>query len=158
MFREMRRKKQELPRQECFELLGKEKRGVLAVLGDGGYPYAVPVNFYFDAVEEKIYIHGAKEGHKIDAIRACDKVCFTVYEQGVQDTGDWSYHVRSVVVMGRAEFVSDEDLAFEKARAMGLKYYPSAAEVDEELRKDFRRVQMLAITPEHMTGKRVHEK
>ena len=39
-----------------------------------------------------------------------------------------------------------------------MKYYPSEAEVDEEIRKDFSRVNFVEITIEHMTGKLVHEK
>ena len=48
MFREMLRKKQELSKEECIEILKKEKRGVLSVLGDEGYPYGMPINHYYD--------------------------------------------------------------------------------------------------------------
>jgi len=156
-FRKMRRFKQELTKEDCFELLKNEKRGTLAVVGDGGYPYAIPINFYFDQAENKIYFHSAKEGHKIDAIKKCDKVCFTVYEKGIQKE-DWSYHVKSVVVFGRAKEVVDCSVKLEKAKAFGMKYYPSEEEVEIELQKDFNRVQMNEITIEHITGKIVHEK
>ena len=43
MFREMRRKKQALSEEECIDILINEPRGVLAVLGDNEYPYAVPL-------------------------------------------------------------------------------------------------------------------
>ena len=36
MFRKMRRFKQQLPEEQCVEILKAEPRGVLAVLGDGG--------------------------------------------------------------------------------------------------------------------------
>ena len=155
--RPMRRFKQELPREDCVRLMQTEKRGVLSVIGDGGYPYGIPLDFYYDAAEDAIYFHCAKVGHKIDAIRACDKVCFTVCEQGVQKE-DWSYHVRSVICFGRAELVEDAVRTCEKARQIGLKYYPDAESVEEELHKDVHRVQIVAIHIEHMTGKLVHEK
>ncbi|MBR1659013.1 MAG: pyridoxamine 5'-phosphate oxidase family protein [Oscillospiraceae bacterium] len=158
MFRQLRRKRQEVPREECSRILAAEKRGVLAVSGDDGYPYAVPVNFYYDETEERIYLHGAKEGHKLDAIRGNDKVCFTVWDRGRQEDGDWSFHVTSVVAFGRAELMEDGALALEKLRALGLKYYPDADEVEEELRRSQGYVQMLAICIEHMTGKLVHER
>ena len=66
MFRKMRRFKQQLSEEECLEILKTAKRGVLAVLGDEGYPYAVPLDFVYE--DGKIYFHCAKEGHKLDAI------------------------------------------------------------------------------------------
>ncbi len=67
MFREMRRKKKEMDRSLAESLLEKSRRGVLAVNGDEGYPYAIPVNYYYDRENQKIYFHGAREGHKADA-------------------------------------------------------------------------------------------
>lgn len=79
MFREIRRKKNEIDTNAAKALLLSGRRGVLAVNGDGGYPYAMPINYVYDADAGKIYFHGAKAGHKVDALRACGKVCFTVY-------------------------------------------------------------------------------
>lgn len=56
------------------EILKKELRGVLAVNGDGGYPYALPINYYFDGENNKIYFHSAKSGHKMDSVVNCEKV------------------------------------------------------------------------------------
>ena len=78
MFREMRRKKQILSNKENMELLEKGTSGVLALLGDNGYPYAVPISYVYD--NSKIYFHGAKVGHKIDAIRKCRKA--SIYISG----------------------------------------------------------------------------
>ena len=157
MFRPMRRAKQEISRKECVQILTDEKRAVLSVNGDDGYPYGVPVDFLYDPETDRIYFHCAKSGHKLDAMLANDKVCFTVYEQGIQKE-DWSYHVRSVIVFGRAKVMTDEALMREKIRLFGMKYYPTAEEVDEEIRKDFARVNFIEISIEHMTGKLVHEK
>jgi len=76
MFRKMRRFKQELSKEECMEILKNEPRGVLSVLGDDGYPYGMPVTHWYNEKNGKIYFHGAKSGHKIDAIKNCDKVSF----------------------------------------------------------------------------------
>lgn len=46
MFREMRRKKQILSNKEIIELLEKGTSGVLALLGDNEYPYAVPISLF----------------------------------------------------------------------------------------------------------------
>lgn len=158
MFREMRRKKQQRADGECAELLRTGKRGVLALIGEGGYPYALPINFVYDEGERTIYFHCAKQGHKIDAIKACDKACFTVHGNDRLDEDGWSYHVTSVVAFGRISLVEDPETTREKARALGLKYFPTEADVDEEMAHSASRVQMLALRVEHMTGKAVHEK
>ena len=82
MFREMRRFKQQISTEKCVEILKNEPRGVLMVLGDDDYPYGIPIDFYYDEREKKIYFHSAKQGHKIDAINRHDKASFCVYDQG----------------------------------------------------------------------------
>lgn len=157
MFREMRRKKQEVSKDECVKILTEEKRGALAVSGDDGYPYAIPVNFYYDESENKIYFHCAREGHKLDAIGRNEKVCFTVWNKGFQKDGDWSYYVTSVVVFGKAA-PAEGNIRLKKLKAFGMKYYPTEQEVDEEIEKAMSRVQFMEISIDHMTGKLVHER
>ena len=109
MFRKMRRFKQELSKEECMEILKNEPRGVLSVLGDDGYPYGMPVTHWYNEKNGKIYFHGAKSGHKIDAIKNCDKVSFCVYDKGYRKENDWALNIKSVIVFGRVRFVEDQD-------------------------------------------------
>ena len=44
-----------LSQDECKAILLSEVRGVLAVNGDDGYPYALPMNFYYDEEKGKIF-------------------------------------------------------------------------------------------------------
>ena len=147
MFREMRRIKQQVSEEECLRILKTERRGALAMIGEQGYPYAVPVNYFYDESDGKIWIHGAKEGHKIDALKSCGKVCFTVWEQGELKEDDPFFWVTSVV-----------ETAHRHLRQIGLKYFPSAEYTDEVMSRSASRVQMIAVTIDHMTGKLVHEK
>ena len=158
-FREMRRHAQLLEKEECDEVLTKEKRGVLAVNGEDGYPYALPINYFFDSETGKIYFHSAKEGHKIDALKKDAKVSFTVYEQGVREE-DWSYHARSVIIFGKVRFISDYLETVSLVRKLARKYYPEeeSQQVENDIMKNAPRVQMIELTPDHITGKRVHEK
>ena len=158
MFREMRRKRQQITEEECIRILTHEKRGALAVHGDEGYPYVIPVNFYYDEQTKTLYFHGAKTGYKIDAIRKNNKVCFTVWDSGTKKDGDWADYVTSVVVFGTATLVETDDRISEKLREIGLKYYPTAEEVDAVLQRSAKNVQMISVHIDHMTGKLVHEK
>lgn len=158
MFREMRRKNQQVTNEECIEILKNENRAVLSVINEDGYPYGIPVDFYYDEENNKIYLHGAKEGSKIDSIKKDNKVCFTVYNQGFKKENDWAWWSTSVIIFGKAELVDDIKVTEDKLRKIGLKYYPTSEEVDEEIKHALNRVQIISISIEHMTGKLVHEK
>ena len=159
MFREMRRLKQQVSDIECKKILKEEKRAALSVIGEDGYPYTVPINFYYDENDNGIYFHGAKEGHKADAIQKCDKVCFTTWNQGFKKNGGWEWNVTSVVVFGKIKFVDDKTVMEDRLRKMAAKYYPDEEEIEAEMtRPAFHRVQMFEIEIEHMTGKLVNEK
>ena len=159
MFREMRRAKQQVPEQDCKAVLEQEKRAAFSVIGDDGYPYTVPINFYYDEADHKIYFHGAKTGHKVDAVRKCDKVCLTVWNQGFKKDGNWEWNATSVVVFGRAQFVTDCAVKEAKLRKLAEKYYPTREEIEQEMTSSsFDHAQLFAIAIEHMTGKLVNEK
>ena len=157
MFRPMRRIKQQLSDAEALEILAKAKRGVLSVVGDDGWPYGIWLNPHYRREDGRIYFHGAKEGHKIDALRRDARVSFTVIDDGVQDEGSWAYTFRSVVVFGRIEFVEDQAFALELCRELARRFNPSEEEIEKEIRIAGARVQVLCLIPEHITGKRVHE-
>lgn len=159
MFRRMRRAGQQVSEDACKAVLEQEKRAAFSVIGDDGYPYTVPIDFYYDGQENKIYFHGAKEGHKADAIRRCDKVCFAVWNQGFKKEGRWEWNATSVVVFGRVKLVTDPAVKEEKLRNLASKYYPTADEVEKEMTgPGFGQAQLFAIEVEQMTGKLVNER
>ena len=157
MFRKMRRFKQEITKDECVEILINEKRGVLSVIGDDGYPYGIPLNHYYDKEKNSIYFHGAKEGHKIDAIKRNNKVSYCVYEKGKPKEGHWSLNVRSVIAFGRASFVTDLEECKRIGSEIWWKFNTNKEELEEELNNSLSRVLCIRIDIEHMTGKLVNE-
>lgn len=158
MFRKVRKIKNEIAIEDAKALLRNNKRAAFSVNGDNGYPYTIPINFYYDEDENKLYFHSAKKGHKIDSIINSDKVCFTTWNDGYVDDGDWAYHVSSCVVFGRARLVEDRKTTEEKVRKFALKYYPSAEDVEEEIKMGIKGVQLIEIEIQHISGKKVHEK
>ena len=115
-FRPMRRFKQQISEEECIRVLMTEKRGVLSMIGENGYPYGIPLNHWYNPEDGKLYFHGAKTGHKIDAIAQNNKVSYCVYDAGFRRDGEWVLNVNSVVVFGRISLVTDE----KKARVIGI--------------------------------------
>lgn len=157
MFREMRRKKQEIGREGCVAVLKNAKRGVLSILGDDGYPYGIPLNHFYDEKTNAIYFHCAKEGHKIDAIKRCDKASFCVLSNGKQNDGEWFLRFESVVCFGKIRLVEGEEEKRTICDGLCEKFGRDETYRKEEWEKYKKNVACLALTVESMTGKAVKE-
>ena len=157
MFRKMRRFKQQITDAECIEILKNTKRGVLSLLGEDGYPYGIPIDHWYCEEDGRIYFHGAKEGHKIDAIKACDKASYCVYDEGYRKEGEWALNITSVITFGRIRLVEDEDTARKICTELVRKFTDDQDYLEKELQNAFPRVQCLELIPEHMTGKLINE-
>ena len=157
MFRPMRRLKQQISEAECIRILKEQPRGVLSLIGDDGYPYGIPLDHWYCEEDGKLYFHGAKEGHKIDAIASCDKVSYCVMDEGFRKEGEWALNINSVIVFGRISLVTDTEKAKLICTNITRKFTDDEAYLAHELEHAFPRVQCLELTPEHMTGKLVNE-
>ncbi len=156
MFREMRRKKQALTPEECAEILRRGTSGVLAVLGDGGYPYAVPLSYVYDG--EKIFFHCAKSGHKLDAIRQNPKVSFCVIDQDQIVPEEYTTYFRSVIVFGTARILTQEDEMRGPIEKLAARYAPDDREGrEEEIEREISHMAMIELTPDHISGKEAIE-
>ena len=139
------------------EILKKEPRGVLSVQGEDGYPYGMPMTHWYNEKDGKIYFHGAKSGHKIDAIKNCDKVSFCVMDEGYRKEGEWALNIRSVIVFGRLRIVEEPEKVVEICTNLCKKFTDDKAYVEHELKHSGPAVLCLELEPEHMTGKLVNE-
>ena len=125
----MRRKDREIKEfDEIIDVLSRCKVLHLALISNGK-PYAVPVNFGFIVRESdgqkklSIYIHGAGEGKKLDAIKANPQVSFCTEtsvetsgpENASEDACKWTCFYESIIGFGTATLVEDP-----KERTAGL--------------------------------------
>ena len=155
-FRAMRRKRQQLSEAESIEILKKATAGTLALLGDGGYPYAVPISYVY--ADGKLYFHSALSGHKIDAIRNYDKASFCVIDKVDVQPAKYTTYFRSVIAFGRIHIIEDEQEKLETARLLGDRYNPNQEEaLQKELEHGFARMLMIRFDIEHLTGKQAIE-
>lgn len=150
-FRKMRRYKQALSGEECERILSEAQTGVLGLIGYGGYPYTVPLNFVYRG--GKIYFHCAKTGHKIDAIKANDKVSFCVIDRDEVVPERLATDYKSVIAFGRARILSSDEEIFNAAELFGLKYSDDKAAVDNEIKREWNALSCVEITVEHIAGK-----
>ena len=157
MFRDLVRKKQQLSPETCIELLKTEPRGVLSVLGDDGYPYGSPMDHYYCEEDGCIYFHCGRRGHRLDALRRCDRVSFCVYDQGFRREGEWALNIRSVVVFGRMEIIDDLDEVVRLITPLCRKFTDDEDYIRKELEGSAKATLLLKLTPEHICGKLVNE-
>ena len=153
MFREMRRKRQALTQAQCQAILEQGSCGVLALSGDDGYPYAVPLSYLYH--QGKLYFHCAKSGHKLDALRREPKASFCVVAQDQVAPLEYTTLYRSVIVFGRLRELEDDREKRAAIEALALKYAPqdTPAHREEAIRRDWAPLCVLELTPEHISGK-----
>lgn len=157
MFREMRRKGQLLSHQESLDILANKTAGVLALLGDDGYPYAVPISYVYD--QSRIYFHSAKEGHKVDAIRKCAKASFCVIDQDNVVSEEYTTYYKSVIAFGTVRVLEDEMEIRKAIEKLAVKYYPEDCEVnrDRTIDRAWNSLCVIEFSIEHLTGKEAKE-
>ena len=159
MFRDLARKNKQLPMTECLRILMQEKRGILSVNGDDGYPYGMPMNHFYHEADGCIYFHcGYYKSHRTDALRENGKVSFCVYDKGVQRDGQWPLHVKSVIVFGRMQVLDDPALIADIAARLSRKFTQDEGYIQREIRVSGPGTLLLRLTPEHVCGKVVLEK
>ncbi|MBQ9416041.1 MAG: pyridoxamine 5'-phosphate oxidase family protein [Clostridia bacterium] len=157
MFREVVRFKQALSPEASAEVLKAQVRGVLSVQGDDGYPYALPIDYYYNPQDGHLYFHSGKTGHKMDAIEKDDKVSFCVIDEGFRRPGEWALNFQSVIVFGRIRKVEDPEKANEMIRKLCYRFTDDLLYIEQEFRRSGANTVCLELIPEHITGKRVNE-
>ena len=154
MERKMRRIRQLLPEEDNIRILKTGKVAVWAVSGDDDYPYAVPVNYVYN--DGNIYIHSAKQGHKIDAIRRNPKCSLCIIDKDEVVAEEFTSYFRSVIAFGQAEIIEDEEETINELRLLSDKYFTGIDPTDE-IRKFLRNVFIVRIRLTEITGKEAIE-
>ncbi|MBQ8881829.1 MAG: pyridoxamine 5'-phosphate oxidase family protein [Clostridia bacterium] len=155
-WRKLTREKQRLELDDCYAVLREEKRGVLSVLGDGDYPYGMPMNHYFDERDGNIYFHCGKVGHRLDSIKRCDKASFCVYRELPERDGEWKYFA-SVIAFGKVEIITDKTLTADIAERLSRKFTADNDYIKNEIDRFLPATILIKLTVEHISGKRVKE-
>ena len=157
MFRELRRKRQALSRADCEAVLSRGTSGVLALAGDDGYPYAVPLSYLYE--DGKLLFHCAKAGHKLDAVARCDKASFCVIDQDRVVPEEYTTYFRSVIAFGRIRVIGDDGERRSAVERLALKYHPGDTRENRSryIDKEWAPLCMLEMTVEHLSGKQATE-
>lgn len=157
MFPKMRRSKQALSPEEMESILLGGTSGVLALQGEGGYPYAVPLSYVYTG--GRFYFHCARAGHKIDAVRHSPKASFCVIGQDQVVPEEYTSYYRSVIAFGTVRILEDDDEIRRAIETLSVKYAPedSPAGRDRVIDRAWDRLCILELTVDHMSGKQALE-
>lgn len=158
-FRAMRRNKQELDSQSTVEILKQGTSGVLAVAGDDGYPYAVPLSYAYDEEKGRLIFHSATKGHKVDALLREPKASFCVIDQDVVEPQKFTTFFRSAIAFGRVRIIEDEAEKRDAVRFLNRRYAPAMSQEaeDKEIDAFWNSLLMFELRIEHLTGKEAIE-
>ena len=152
----MRRNRQQLSREECECILGRCTSGVLALTGDGDYPYAVPLSYVY--ADGAIFFHSAVQGHKVDAIKRDCRCSFCVIEQDEIRPAEFTTYFRSVIAFGRIHILEDAAEKVQALRLLGRRYSPNDERgLQHEIDKSMDHVLLLRLDIEHLSGKEAIE-
>ena len=158
--REMRRFKQILSQEDDLDILRRGTHGVMAIIADDDYPYAVPINYYYDEEKKTIYFHGANKCMRWDYMKENPKVSFCVVDMDQNDPENYSTNFRSAICYGRARIVEDE-AEYHKAlvdlTTKFVKGVHSAEEIVKQIEIDKAQCGVTAIDVEFITGKEAIE-
>lgn len=157
MFRELIRKNKQLSNDDCINILIKEKRGVLSVNGDEGYPYGMPMNHFYNEADGCIYFHCGKNGHRLDSLKANNKVSFCVYDKGCKNDGEWALNIKSVIVFGTTEIIDDIAVIIDISEKLSRKFTDDTEYIETEIRNYAKNTLLIRLTPEHICGKAIKE-
>lgn len=158
MFREMRLKKEALDETAVKKILEEGTSGVLALQGEDGYPYAVPMSYFYDG-KDKIYFHGAKKGYKMDMVQQCDKASFCVIGQDQIVPEEYTSYFKSVIAFGRVKIMEDKDEIRTMIEKLADKYHPAGTvqERNAMIDSEWNILAMIEFTIEHISGKQARE-
>ena len=150
----MRRKDREiLDKQFIDKILNDAVYGNLG-LCDNGEPYVIPMNYAWS--NNKIWLHCAKEGRKLDIIKVNPKVCFQVSGESEliyssEEACRSGMYYSSVIILGIASIMEEHE---EKSAALEKLMQHFSKDFSYKFsQEETNRIAIISINPESITCK-----
>lgn len=158
MFPKMRRSKQQLTATDSIRILENGTHGVLALMGENGYPYALPLSYVYH--DGKLIFHGADTGYKVECLKNCDKASFCVVDKDDVVPEQYTTYYRSVIAFGKVRMLTDfgEEM-MHLMMPLAAKYRPQADDNAHKhaIEKEKAGLCVYVMDIEHLTGKTARE-
>lgn len=150
-----RREREVTDINEIIKILDKSKVLHLGLV-DGDEPYVVPMNYGYEFVDGKLimYLHGARQGRKLDVMRKNPKVFYELEYDIVPFEGEvackYGITYASVMGKGKAEILENPE---EKMHALTVLMKTQTEKDFEFTEKLVSVVSVIKITTEAFTAK-----
>jgi len=119
-------------------------------------PYIVPVNYGYR--ENKIYIHSAPKGEKIELIKNCKTVCFEIELESEVMKDEiackWTTRYRSIIGYGTIKIITDKE---GKTRGMDIIMAHYGGPEKNTYNSSFERMVILELEIDRLTAKQAGE-
>jgi uncharacterized protein len=151
MFRSIRRKDRELSLEVATRLLAEGEYGFLATVGTDGQAYGLPLNYVYK--NNCLYFHSALEGHKLENIKANNKVSFCVVGRTKVLPDKFSTEYESAIAFGTASVVQGKE-RYDALLSILEKYSPDFLEEGKRaIAKYDDKTTIIKVDIDHLTGK-----
>lgn len=152
MYKEMRRTKQALNKDDINQILEKGEYGIFSTIGEEGFPYGLPLSYVWDGTA--IYFHCFLEGLKLENLRKNNKCCVTVVGDTKVLPKEFTTEYESVIVFGEGSLVEDEEEKLASLMKLSEKYSMEAIDAAPAfIEKFLPKTKVIKVTPVHVTGK-----
>ena len=148
----MRRKERQQDNEFARTVIATAEYGILSMVDADSMPYAIPVSPAL--VGERIYIHGATTGKKLETIAHNNKVCLNCISRTHLLPSEFTTEYESATAYGTASVVDDVAEKIEALLAIARKYSPDYLdEAVDYIERAIRKTTVICITVEKLTAK-----
>ncbi|MBR5533979.1 MAG: pyridoxamine 5'-phosphate oxidase family protein [Ruminiclostridium sp.] len=148
----MHKADRQLSLEDTLAILKKGDHGTLSLNGNEGYPYAVPINYV--VVNDKVYLHSAPYGYKMECLEQSKKCCFSAIISAQILPSKITAAYESVIITGDVAIVTDETEKRTALEAFVTQKHPGYEEIGfKMIDKLFHKTALLRIDAQEMTGK-----
>ena len=151
MERKMRRFRQQLAVEDAVKILNGCTNGVLSLVDTDGEAFGVPISYVYDGCN-RLYLHSASSGRKIDCVKADSRCSFCVVSQDNIVPEEFTTYFRSVIVAGKIKILTDIEEIRQGLVMLSDKYCPGI-DPAKEIDKFINAVKVLRIDIDSITGK-----
>lgn len=147
-----------MTQEDAYRILKQTKRGVMAINTPEGYPYAVPLNHYFDEQTGILYFHGGMIGHRIECLEKDGRVSFCAYKEKQVQEKHWYITWESVIAFGKVRMIEDENIKKDIIRKLSAVFTDDDESIEQEISEAIKSTSLMEMSIEHITAKFIDEK
>ena len=151
----MMKPSRKMAQEEAYKILKEGKYGVLSMSTKEGFPYGVPINYFYIPAENALYFHCFIKGRKVDYLKENNRVSFVVVGDKEIIPERFVTHYESVIVTGLAHFITDRAEKTKRLIQLCQALAPeSTKRRDEVIEKELSAVMIVKVDILEINGKR----